>query len=132
MLELGPEAIARAVALRLGRLAEDARRVAVTAAVLGDGATIALVAEQTGLAAAQVAEAADQLAAADLTQADPPLAYVHPLVRHAVTGAMPALALEAAHVDAARLLERSGRRRSRSPRTCWRRHRWVSPGRRRR
>ena len=48
VLELGPEAISQAVALRLGRLDADAGRVAVAAAVFGEGTTLALVAQQTG------------------------------------------------------------------------------------
>jgi DNA-binding CsgD family transcriptional regulator len=108
VLELGPEAISQAVALRLGRLDADAGRVAVAAAVFGEGTTLALVAQQTGLSPAQVAAAADRLAAVELTHAHPALAYVHPLVRRAVLATLPALELEGAHLDAARLLERAG------------------------
>jgi DNA-binding CsgD family transcriptional regulator len=104
--EIGPEPVTRAVALRLSRLPEEARRFATAAAVLGDGA------EQRDVAA--LAELDDRhlstLAATSLARADllrvstPTVEFVHPVVRSAVYGSIETAHRLLSHRRAAELL----------------------------
>ena len=72
------------VLLRLRRLPEDVVEVARAAAVLGDGASLPVVAALAGLPEARTAEALAMLARAQIVSDEHPLVFVHPLVRDAV------------------------------------------------
>ena len=82
--EIGPRAVARTVLLRLGRLPPDAVPVARVIAVLGDGASLPAIASLTDLDERNVADATRALIAAEILRPDPPLGFVHALVRDAV------------------------------------------------
>lgn len=82
--EIGPRAVSRTVLMRLTRLPDDARAVARAAAVLGDGAGLPAVAALAGLDEVRAADATRALAQAEILRPEPPLGFVHPLVRDAV------------------------------------------------
>jgi hypothetical protein len=82
--ELGPRAAGRAVLLRLARLSPNAVAVARALAVLGDGADVPVVARLAGLREPEVVDAIAALIRAEILRPDPPLGFVHPLVRAAV------------------------------------------------
>ena len=102
--EVGPRAVSRTVLLRLHRLPEEAAAVAQAVAVLGDGAQLPLVAALAGLDEQAVAAATAALARADILRPEPPLGFVHPLVRDAVYHDLPPGERELRHAEAARLL----------------------------
>lgn len=105
---LGARAVSRTVLTRLGRLPDDATAVARSLAVLGDGTGLPVVALLAGLEEQQVASATAWLARAEIVRPEPPLAFVHPLVRDAVYHALPPGERELRHGDAARLLADTG------------------------
>lgn len=82
--EIGPRAVSHSVLLRLARLPADAVAVARAVAVLGDGAGLPATAVLTGLDEPRVADALGTLVAAEILRAEPPIGFVHPLVRDAV------------------------------------------------
>jgi DNA-binding CsgD family transcriptional regulator len=106
--ELGPRAASRAVLIRLGRLPHEATKVARAVAVLGDGVDLWAVAELVGLGEREAAEATAELARAEILRPDPPLGFVHPLVRDAVYLELTAGERELEHARAAELLRRGG------------------------
>jgi DNA-binding CsgD family transcriptional regulator len=83
---LAPEAVLRAVAVRLMRLSDDAAGVARAVAILGDDAQLRHVAALTGRDAERIAAAGDALAAGEILR--PPgrgvLRFAHPLLASAV------------------------------------------------
>ena len=83
---LAPDAVLRAVAVRLMRLSDDAAGVARAVAILGDDAQLRHVAALTGRDADRVAAAGDALAAGEILR--PPgrgvLRFAHPLLASAV------------------------------------------------
>jgi len=83
---LAPEAVLRAVAVRLMRLSDDAAGVARAVAVLGDDAQLRHVIALSGRAAERVAAAADALAASDILRPvdTGALRFAHPLLASAV------------------------------------------------
>ena len=87
--EIGPGAVARTVLVRLARQSPDELAVARAVAVLGEGASLAAVAALAGVDEPAVAAAAGVLARAEILRAEPPLAFVHALVRDAVYREMP-------------------------------------------
>jgi hypothetical protein len=102
---LAPEAVLRAVAVRLMRLSDDAAGVARAVAVLGDDAHLRHVAALTGRDPDRVAAAADALAASDILRPleSGPLRFAHPLLASAVyadvgTGERAALHRRAAEI----------------------------------
>ncbi len=102
---LAPEAVLRAVAVRLMRLSDDAAGVARAVAVLGDDAQLRHVAALTGRKPDRVAAAADALAASEILRPIDPgvLAFAHPLLASAVyadvgTGERSALHRRAAEI----------------------------------
>jgi DNA-binding CsgD family transcriptional regulator len=105
---LAPDAVTRSVRLRLGRLPEDAARLARVVAVLGDRAEREQAAALAGLERRQIAPAASALARVDLLQPKPPFSFVHPLVRNAVYESIPAEERETEHARAAQLLAELG------------------------
>jgi DNA-binding CsgD family transcriptional regulator len=102
--EVGPRAVSSTVLLRLSRLPAEAAGVAQAVAVLGDAADLPAVAALAGTGEAEVAEATRALARAQLLRPEPPLGYVHPLVRDAVYYDLSPAERELRHQQAARLL----------------------------
>jgi DNA-binding NarL/FixJ family response regulator len=102
--EIGPRAVSRTVLLRLSRLPAEAAAVAHAVAVLGESSGLPAVAALTGLDEAAVARAVGLLAQADIMRPDPPLGFVHPLVRDAVYGDLPSGERELQHSRAADVL----------------------------
>jgi DNA-binding CsgD family transcriptional regulator/tetratricopeptide (TPR) repeat protein len=104
--EVGPEPVTRAVALRLSRLPEEARRFATAAAVLGDGAEQRDVAALADLDDRHLSTlAATWLARADLLRVSTPtVEFVHPVVRSAVYESIDSAHRLLAHRRAAELL----------------------------
>jgi DNA-binding CsgD family transcriptional regulator/tetratricopeptide (TPR) repeat protein len=107
--EIGPEAVAAAVRLRLARLSDRARSLVEAASVLGDGAPLEDAAALAGLEFRAAAAAATALAEADLLRAEETVAFVHPVVRAAVYAGLGPFGRRDAHVRAARLLAGAGR-----------------------
>src|SRR5215472_15095103 len=107
--EVGPEAVARAVRLRLARLSDEARSLAEAASVLGDGAPLEDAAGLAGLELPVAMAAATALAEADLLRAEEKVAFVHPVVRSAVYASLGPFGRRDAHARAVRLLTRAGR-----------------------
>jgi DNA-binding CsgD family transcriptional regulator/tetratricopeptide (TPR) repeat protein len=101
--ERGARAVSRTVMVRLGRLDPAARTVAEAVAVLGDGAELPEVAALADLPEDTVATATGQLARVDVLRAEPPLGFVHPLVREAIYREIPSAERELRHERAARL-----------------------------
>jgi DNA-binding NarL/FixJ family response regulator len=106
--DLGPRAASRAVLLRIGRLPDDASTVARALAVLGDGADLSAVAALAQLDAARAGSALVALVRAEIVRAEPPLAFVHPVVGAAIRGDIPPGERELQHGRAARLLADGG------------------------
>jgi DNA-binding CsgD family transcriptional regulator len=105
---IGSRAVSRTVLLRLSRLHEEAAAVARAVAVLGESSKLPAVAALTGLSEDAVAQAAGDLARADILRPDPPLGFVHPLVRDAVYLDIPAGERELQHGRAAAVLTAAG------------------------
>ncbi|MGD9571304.1 MAG: AAA family ATPase [Thermoleophilia bacterium] len=106
--EIGARAIARTVLMRLSRLPPDATAVARAVATLGDGADPPGIAAVAGLDGAQVAAALTALARAEILRPDPPVGFVHPLVRDAVHREVDPATREVLHAAAARHLAAAG------------------------
>ena len=106
--DIGPRAVSRTVLLRLARLPGEAAEVARAVAVLGQGAGLPEVAALTELTEAEVAEATAALARVEILHSEPPLGFVHPLVRDAVYRELSPSERELRHAGAARVLSDSG------------------------
>jgi DNA-binding CsgD family transcriptional regulator len=107
--QVAPEAVGRAVRLRLARLSEEARSLAAAASVLGDGAHLEDAAALSRLELPQAAAAATALAEADLLRTEERVAFVHPVVRAAVYTGLGPFGRRDAHTRAVRLLTQAGR-----------------------
>jgi len=105
---LAPEPVARSVRLRLARLAPEARALGDAVAVLGDGAEHRHAAALAGLDRPALAAAAAALARADLLGPEPPLRFVHPVVRNAVYESRAAYERAQDHARAAGVLSAAG------------------------
>jgi class 3 adenylate cyclase/DNA-binding CsgD family transcriptional regulator len=107
--EIGPEAVTRAVTLRLSRLPTEARRLAAAVAVLGDGAELRHAAELAELDDRHLASlAATSLARTDLLRVSTMnVEFVHPVVRAAVYESIEPTQRLAGHRRAAELLDES-------------------------
>src|SRR5579859_5948326 len=106
--ELAPDAVARSLRVRVGRLGAEAGAIARAAAILGNGAALREVAALAGQTIDAAANAADWLAAAEVLMPGEPLRFVHPLVRRTMELDIPASKLASRHLDAARLLHARG------------------------
>lgn len=106
--DLGPRAVSRAVLLRLARLADADVALARALAVLGEGADLVELAAMTGLDEAAVAGSTGNLARVEILRPEPPLGFVHPLVRDAVYNDLPPGQRELEHNRAARVLRDAG------------------------
>jgi DNA-binding CsgD family transcriptional regulator len=102
--DLGPQAVSRAVLLRLGRLPAPALEVARAVAILGERAELRRVAALEGLDERAAGAAADALADANILARGRPLDFVHPIVRTAIHAELPPSARAEGHARAARLL----------------------------
>ncbi len=105
---VGPRAVSRTVLLRLSRLPPESTEVARAVAVLGHAPGLPLVAALAGLDEGATATAAAALARAEILRAEPPLGFVHPLVRDAVYHELPPGTRELWHAHAARVLAGAG------------------------
>ena len=101
---LGPRAASRSVLLRLARLPQDAVAVARAAALLGDGTDLSAVATLAELDEPRAGEATRDLARAEILRPEPPLGFVHPLIREAVLRDLGPGERELGHARAARML----------------------------
>ena len=112
----------------------DATAVARAVAVLGESATLPAVAALAGLdEAARRRDATGALARAEILRPEPPLGFVHPLVRDAVYRELPPASASSQHARAARRAARrrraarAGRRPpARTRRAARRRRGWPS------
>jgi DNA-binding CsgD family transcriptional regulator/tetratricopeptide (TPR) repeat protein len=106
--QLGPRAASRAVLLRLARLEPEAGAVARAAAILNEGFDVASLAALSGLDEPVAARATGELAQAEILRPEPPLGFVHPLIRAAVYQDVPPGERELKHAQAARMLADAG------------------------
>lgn len=106
--EVGPRAVSRTVLLRLSRLPADAVAVARAIALLGDGASLPATAALAKLDEGRVADATRALVAAEIVRPQPPLGFVHAVVRDAVYQELSASERELAHDRAAKELAALG------------------------
>jgi DNA-binding NarL/FixJ family response regulator len=106
--DIGPRAVSRTVLLRLARLPAEATAVARWLAVLGEGASLPTLAQAAGVDETSVAEATRWLAQAEILRPDPPLGFVHPLVRDAVYHELPPGERELQHARGADVLRNAG------------------------
>ncbi len=105
---LGPQSVARSLALRLARLGPAAGELARAAAILGDGAALRHAAALAGAGLADAAAAADGLAGIGVFEPGTPLRFVHSIVRAAVHDDIPGAERGLRHAEAARLLTAEG------------------------
>ena len=108
LAELGPEAVSRTVGLRLAETTPEAKRLAESATILGDGSRMRQAVELAELESGAGDAAAVQLRRLELLAPGATVAFVHPLVREALHRGLDPLAAEAAHARAAEILERDG------------------------
>lgn len=106
--EIGPEPVARAVSMRLGRLPSEATVLVRAVAVLGGRAELRHAAALAGLERDLAGHAATTLARADLLHYEMPLEFTHPVVRAAVYDDMSGAERIAAHRRAAAILAEAG------------------------
>jgi DNA-binding CsgD family transcriptional regulator/tetratricopeptide (TPR) repeat protein len=106
--ELGGRAGSRAVTVRLSRLPPEARRLAQAVSILGDDSDPRQAAALAELDWESASDAAGSLARVDVLRSQPPLGFVHPLIRAAVYEALTPLERDTGHARAARLLAESG------------------------
>jgi DNA-binding CsgD family transcriptional regulator len=111
--ELVPDTVARSLVLRMARLPEATGALARAVAVMGPGVTLHDCCALTGLEDREAAQAADALAAVAILGPGLPLEFVHPLVRDAVYGDVPAAERAVWHARAARVLAAGGARSER-------------------
>ena len=107
--QLGPRTVARAILLRLGRLAPEALALSRAVAVLGAEAPLRDAAALAQLDSGQAARCADALRAADVFGPDHDrLAFVHPIVRSAIYADLPETERAGWHARAAEVLRERG------------------------
>jgi DNA-binding CsgD family transcriptional regulator len=105
---LAPDAVARSVRRRLAGLPGEAAALARAVAILGDGADGRQAAALAGIERRRLAPAAAALARVDLLHREPPLRFVHPVVRNAVYGGTAAHERAEEHARAAAVLAAAG------------------------
>ncbi len=104
---VGSRAVSALVTMRLRRLPTEAVAAARAVAVLGDTADLPTVAALAGRPEAEVAAALDALSRREILSNDD-LCFVHPLIREAVYGDLPAGERALDHERAAGILHRRG------------------------
>ncbi|MGO9974967.1 MAG: LuxR C-terminal-related transcriptional regulator, partial [Solirubrobacteraceae bacterium] len=102
--EVVPESVCNAVVAWLGSVQPATRRVVVSVAVFGDGASVDRVARLAELDAKGVLGAADALAAMGVLAPGFPLVFAAPLVGSAVLASLPPFNRAEVHLGAARIL----------------------------
>lgn len=105
---LAPDAVIRALRVRVGRLGRAAAALARAVVVLGDDVPLRHAAALAELDLRAASNAADALASVEILLARDPLRFVHPLVRHAIAQDIPAAEFATGHFEAARLLYAEG------------------------
>jgi DNA-binding SARP family transcriptional activator/DNA-binding CsgD family transcriptional regulator len=105
---IGSRAVSSLVLMRFRRMPHGNRDVARAIAVLGDGASLPMVASMTGLSEEVTAGAIAGLARSEVLRPDHPLGFVHPLVESAVYDDLPLGEREMAHARAAHVLAAAG------------------------
>ena len=105
---LGARAGSRAVTVRLSRLPPESSRLAQAVSILGDDADPRQAAALAGLDVKAASDAAGALARADVLRPQPPLGFIHPIIRAAVYEALTPLERETGHARAAALLGDAG------------------------
>jgi DNA-binding CsgD family transcriptional regulator/tetratricopeptide (TPR) repeat protein len=106
--ELGARAGSRAITARLSRLPPESRMLAQAVSILGDDADPRQAATLAGLDLNAASDAAGALARADVLRPQPPLGFIHPIIRAAVYEALTPLEREIGHARAAALLGDAG------------------------
>ena len=106
--EIGPEAVSRAVHLRLAKLPAEATALAQAVAVLGDDVRLADAATLAGIDRELASHTASTLARNGLMRVEQRLAFVHPVMRAAVYADLNGAEREAKHARAAELLAEVG------------------------
>ena len=99
--QIGPEAVARTVHLRLSRLPASSTALARAIALLGEDAELEQAAELASLERAEAHAAAAELARVDLIRIDRPLRFEHPVVRASVYEQIPPPERPSSHRSAA-------------------------------
>ncbi len=105
---LAPDAVIRALRVRVGRLGKPAAALARAIVVLGDDVPLRHASALAQLDLRAASNAADALASVEILLARDPLRFVHPLVRHAIGQDIPAAEFATGHFEAARLLYGEG------------------------
>ncbi|WP_055527306.1 BTAD domain-containing putative transcriptional regulator [Streptomyces graminilatus] len=105
---VGSRAVSSMVLVRLAQLPDAATAVAQAVAVLGDGASLPVVAACTELSEQAVAAATALLVRVEVLRDEYPLGFVHPLVADAVHRNVQAGELQLRHERAARVLHAAG------------------------
>jgi DNA-binding CsgD family transcriptional regulator len=118
ILQVGPKAVSRYVAVRLSELPPEHEHLARSMAVLGDGTQLQRVADHAGLAVATAAMAADELQRVNIlaqpASEDPAewitrtLSFVHPLIHATIYAGLDPTARIEGHVRAAEVLINAG------------------------
>ncbi len=106
--DIAPRAVSRTVLSRLARGSEDALAVARAVAVLGESAALQAVAALADLDEARTAEATGELVRSELLRSEPPLGFVHPLLRDAVYQDLAPGRRDLLHARAAQILAEGG------------------------
>jgi DNA-binding CsgD family transcriptional regulator len=106
--ELAGRAGWRAVSARLSSLSPAATTLAQAVAILGEDVELRLAAALADLVDEGASKAAADLARADLLRPQPPLGFLHPLVRRAVYETLTPLERDRGHARASQLLAESG------------------------
>jgi DNA-binding NarL/FixJ family response regulator len=102
--EQAPERVARMVLTRVARLPPEARTVAQSLAILGDGSDHRLLTAMNGTNPEGTQRAVDELRAHAIFDASSSLRFIHPLARNAIYADMPVGERSRAHARAAALL----------------------------
>jgi DNA-binding CsgD family transcriptional regulator len=103
--DVGPSTVARMVLTRLTRIGRNATALAEAVAVLGGGAVeLRQAAALAGLDPHAAARAVDALCAIEVLISEPPLRFVHPLVRSAIFQSIGPAERSMRHKAAARML----------------------------
>ena len=106
--DIGPRAVSRTVLIRLARLPAEAVSVARAVSVLGESADLPTVAALAELPEDEAAAQTTTLARAEILRDEPPLGFVHPLVRDAVYHELSPAQRELMHSRAAAQLRDAG------------------------
>lgn len=103
---LAPGRVSRMVLRRLKRVSPEARRIAESLAILGDGSDLHVVADLAETELGEAQRAADDLRGSAIFAPGESLRFTHPLVCNAVYASLPIGERAHAHAQAASLLRR--------------------------